>query len=337
VSAKWYYAKNGQRFGPFTLDQFRQMAVSGLLTPTDMVCNDEANQWLSATCVEGLFSGAVQHAFVPTAGGTSQQETQCTLSGCQQETAIQDKDGDDQKGTSENNTAPEGSKPPTPISNPFRFRSGHVVQSLEELIALCGSHWEDAKWHLMKGDLAFWLFASGNKDAAEHAKTVRMTCHSNPNQALLEFLKACGPEGQRLANERVASDLAQQLNCVSDYRSELIHLEVRGRPLEQSEITHLNELSERLHLSKEETARIEREVFRGKTKEEMKKPTAPFPIPTPGTTSPEWNLRWKIPWVLVAGIALAFLAKNGCLDWMKPKPDPPPKVGPFPRPTDPKK
>jgi hypothetical protein len=70
----WSYAKNGQRFGPFTFEQFRQMAVSGLLMPTEMVCNDDANQWVSGNSVRGLFSSSVtQNASVPKKIGADQQ------------------------------------------------------------------------------------------------------------------------------------------------------------------------------------------------------------------------------------------------------------------------
>ena len=50
----WYYVKSGQRFGPFAFEQFRQLAESGLLSPDDMVWNEQGNQWTSASAVEGL-------------------------------------------------------------------------------------------------------------------------------------------------------------------------------------------------------------------------------------------------------------------------------------------
>jgi hypothetical protein len=55
MSGGWYYAKGGRRFGPFTAEQFRQLAASGLLSPADMAWNDRTQQWLSAGAVEGLF------------------------------------------------------------------------------------------------------------------------------------------------------------------------------------------------------------------------------------------------------------------------------------------
>lgn len=58
MSTNWYYVRNEQRFGPFTFEQFQQLAASGLLTPTDMVLDEATQQWLSAQAVPGLFPAA---------------------------------------------------------------------------------------------------------------------------------------------------------------------------------------------------------------------------------------------------------------------------------------
>ena len=54
MSGDWYYVKSGQRFGPFAFEQFRQLGAAGLLSPDDMVWNEQGNQWTSANAVEGL-------------------------------------------------------------------------------------------------------------------------------------------------------------------------------------------------------------------------------------------------------------------------------------------
>jgi parallel beta-helix repeat protein len=59
MSGNWYYAKNGQRFGPFTFEQFRQMAMSGMLQTNDMVLDDATGKWQSAGSVTGMFTAAV--------------------------------------------------------------------------------------------------------------------------------------------------------------------------------------------------------------------------------------------------------------------------------------
>lgn len=51
----WYYARSGQRFGPFSFEQLRQMAISGMLTRNDMVMNEIDSSWKSAHDVLGLF------------------------------------------------------------------------------------------------------------------------------------------------------------------------------------------------------------------------------------------------------------------------------------------
>lgn len=54
MSASWHYLKDGRPFGPFTLDQMRQLAASGLLAPTDMVKPDATGVWVSAGTVADL-------------------------------------------------------------------------------------------------------------------------------------------------------------------------------------------------------------------------------------------------------------------------------------------
>lgn len=58
----WYYVKNGQQCGPFTFDQFRQMASSGLLAPNDMVLSESTQHWVSARAVASLFPQASHQA-----------------------------------------------------------------------------------------------------------------------------------------------------------------------------------------------------------------------------------------------------------------------------------
>jgi hypothetical protein len=52
---QWYFAKDGKRFGPFTFQQFQQLAASGALSPTDMVWDEGASYWISANDVPALF------------------------------------------------------------------------------------------------------------------------------------------------------------------------------------------------------------------------------------------------------------------------------------------
>jgi hypothetical protein len=53
--ADWWYAKNGERQGPVSSAQLRQLAQSGELLPNDMVFKDGASQWIVASSVNNLF------------------------------------------------------------------------------------------------------------------------------------------------------------------------------------------------------------------------------------------------------------------------------------------
>jgi hypothetical protein len=56
--ADWWYTKNGERQGPVSSSQLRQLAASGELQPTDMVFKDGGTEWKLASTVSNLFAGA---------------------------------------------------------------------------------------------------------------------------------------------------------------------------------------------------------------------------------------------------------------------------------------
>ncbi len=69
MSDSWYCTRNGQRLGPFTFAQLRQMAAAALLVPADPVWNEGASCWVSAGDVPGLVCGdrpARAQAAIPT-------------------------------------------------------------------------------------------------------------------------------------------------------------------------------------------------------------------------------------------------------------------------------
>lgn len=45
AEAQWYYSRGGQQTGPVTIDQLRQMAATGQITPQDLVWRDGMAQW----------------------------------------------------------------------------------------------------------------------------------------------------------------------------------------------------------------------------------------------------------------------------------------------------
>jgi len=60
--ADWYYAKDGERFGPFDAQQIKKFAEQGVLLPTDAVTRKGMPQWMQAATVKGLFAEVPQTA-----------------------------------------------------------------------------------------------------------------------------------------------------------------------------------------------------------------------------------------------------------------------------------
>ena len=58
--ADWYYAKDGERFGPFEAQQIKQLAAQGTLRPTDSVARKGMPNWVQANTVKGLFPAEQQ-------------------------------------------------------------------------------------------------------------------------------------------------------------------------------------------------------------------------------------------------------------------------------------
>src|SRR5262245_28176469 len=52
---QWYYARQGETFGPFTPAQLRDLARQGTLLPDDMVSRPGAKKWVPASSIPGLF------------------------------------------------------------------------------------------------------------------------------------------------------------------------------------------------------------------------------------------------------------------------------------------
>lgn len=73
--ADWYYAKDGQQFGPINSQQLKHLAATGGLVPDDLVFREGSKDWVAASTVQGLFpaGGAVAKAPAakprPAAGG----------------------------------------------------------------------------------------------------------------------------------------------------------------------------------------------------------------------------------------------------------------------------
>lgn len=55
MTTEWYYAKDGQRHGPITSEQLKDLADSGVLRSTDLVWSEGQTDWEPAMTVDGLF------------------------------------------------------------------------------------------------------------------------------------------------------------------------------------------------------------------------------------------------------------------------------------------
>jgi hypothetical protein len=55
MADQWYYAQQGQRQGPVSAQQLKQLASSGQLKPTDQVWKQGMAEWQPASKVQGLF------------------------------------------------------------------------------------------------------------------------------------------------------------------------------------------------------------------------------------------------------------------------------------------
>jgi len=65
MADQWYYTRQGQRFGPLSTEQMRQLAQAGQLQQTDLVWTEGITEWTPAGRVPQLFAAA------PAAGGAA--------------------------------------------------------------------------------------------------------------------------------------------------------------------------------------------------------------------------------------------------------------------------
>jgi Ca-activated chloride channel family protein len=56
--SEWYFARQGQTFGPFSDRELRDLARSGKLLPEDLISQPGAKKWHPASAIRGLFSGS---------------------------------------------------------------------------------------------------------------------------------------------------------------------------------------------------------------------------------------------------------------------------------------
>ncbi|MEZ5941409.1 MAG: DUF4339 domain-containing protein, partial [Planctomycetaceae bacterium] len=55
MAANWHYAKGGEKHGPITSAQLKELAAKGQLSPDDLVWREDMKEWRKASTVKGLF------------------------------------------------------------------------------------------------------------------------------------------------------------------------------------------------------------------------------------------------------------------------------------------
>lgn len=57
MPTNWHYATNGEKHGPITATQLKELAKTGRLAPDDLVWREDMKEWRKASSVKGLFPG----------------------------------------------------------------------------------------------------------------------------------------------------------------------------------------------------------------------------------------------------------------------------------------
>lgn len=55
MSHNWYYARGGEKHGPISSTELKQLATEGQLSPDDLVWREDMKDWKQASSVSGLF------------------------------------------------------------------------------------------------------------------------------------------------------------------------------------------------------------------------------------------------------------------------------------------
>jgi GYF domain 2/WG containing repeat len=78
MTQEWYYTKNGERQGPLTSQQLKQLAASGELQPTALIWKAGMAEWKPAKSVKGLFQATSQSKALVPPPITGQSKTTAT-------------------------------------------------------------------------------------------------------------------------------------------------------------------------------------------------------------------------------------------------------------------
>jgi hypothetical protein len=65
MANEWHYTKNGQRFGPVSGQQLKELAAKGGIGPDDLVWKEGMPQWVPASKIKGLLPSSAPNATEP--------------------------------------------------------------------------------------------------------------------------------------------------------------------------------------------------------------------------------------------------------------------------------
>ena len=78
MADQWYVGRNGQKAGPYTTEQLKQMAAAGQLVPTDLLWKQGLEQWVPLSQARGLLpaagGGTLPPLDLPTQGGVGPRD-----------------------------------------------------------------------------------------------------------------------------------------------------------------------------------------------------------------------------------------------------------------------
>jgi hypothetical protein len=69
AAVRWFIAREGQKVGPFSPSELRQLAVHGLLQPSEMVWTEGMSKWVEAGSIPALFPRQGQKRYWLSVGG----------------------------------------------------------------------------------------------------------------------------------------------------------------------------------------------------------------------------------------------------------------------------
>lgn len=56
IDPEWHYSRGNQQFGPVSTGELKRLAISGDLSPADLIWRKEWSEWKRADSLNGLFS-----------------------------------------------------------------------------------------------------------------------------------------------------------------------------------------------------------------------------------------------------------------------------------------